>query len=114
MLDPKLSDGFFPKYFGLFVKPDGFVALVTSQNHLVMEDLIDHQELERKKVSATKENLALVTSQNHLVMEDLIDHQELERKKVSATKENLALVTSQNHLVLQITQNILEKNHLKV
>ena len=70
--------------------------------------------MERKKVSVTKENLVLVTSQNHLVTEDLIDHQEMERKKVSVTKENLVLVTSQNHLVLQITQNILEKNHLKV
>ena len=88
--------------------------LEMKKNFLAKEDLIDHQEMERKKVSVTKENLVLVTSQNHLVTEDLIDHQEMERKKVSVTKENLVLVTSQNHLVLQITQNILEKNHLKV
>ena len=62
---------------------------------------VRHQEMERKKVLATKENLVLVINQNHLVMEDLVHHQEMERKKVLATKENLVLVINQNHLVME-------------
>ena len=42
-----------------------------NQNHLVMEDLDNHQEMERKKVLVIKENLVLEINQNHLVMEDL-------------------------------------------
>ena len=48
-----------------------------------MEDLNDHQEMERKKVSVTKENLVL-------------------QKKIT-----------QNQQDLQIIQNTLEKKHLK-
>jgi len=58
--------------------------LEINQNHLVMEDLVHHQEMERKKVSVTKENLVL-------------------QKKIT-----------QNLLVSQIIQNTLEKKHLKV
>ena len=68
---------------------------------LVKEDLAHHQEMERKKVSVTKENLVLEINQNHLVMEDLVHHQEMERKKVSVTKENLVLEINQNHLVME-------------
>ena len=66
---------------------------------LVKEDLIDHQEMERKKALVTKENLVLEINQNHLVKEDQIDHQEMERKKALVTKENLVLEINQNHLV---------------
>src|SRR5210317_2669183 len=54
------------------------------ENPLVMEDLIDHQEMERKKVSGTKENLVL-------------------QKKITRNQQDL-----------QIIQNTLEKKHLKV
>ena len=66
---------------------------------LAMEDLIDHQEMERKKVLVIKENLVLEINQNLLVKEDLIDHQEMERKKVLVIKENLVLEINQNLLV---------------
>jgi len=58
----------------------------------------------------------LVINQNHLATVDLAHHQEMEKKKVLATKENLVLLkkTTRNQLVSQITQNILEKKHLKV
>ena len=51
---------------------------------MVKEDLIDHQEMERRKALAIKENLVL-------------------QKKII-----------QNQLVLQITQNTLAKKHLKI
>jgi hypothetical protein len=57
---------------------------VTNQNHLVMVDRVHHQEMVRKKVLVTKENLVLL-------------------KK-----------TPRNQLVSQIIQNTLEKKHLKV
>ena len=80
-----------------------------------MEDLTDHQEMERKKVSVTKENLVLAINQNPLAMEDLTDHQEMERKKVSVTKENLVLQKkiTRNQQDSQIIQNTLEKKHRK-
>ena len=70
------------------------------KKNLVMEDQVHHQEMERKKVLVTKENLVLVINQNHLVMADQVHHQEMERKKVLVTKENLVLVINQNHLVM--------------
>ena len=48
-----------------------------------MEDLVHHQETERRK--------ALAINQNHLT-----HHQEMERKKVLVTRENLVLEISQN------------------
>ena len=47
-------------------------------------------------------------------MEDQVHHQEMERKKVSAIKANLVLVINLNRQASQITQNILEKKHLKI
>jgi len=81
-----------------------------------MEDLVHHQEMERKKVSVTKENLVLGINQNPLVMEDLVHHQETVRKKVSVIKENLVLLKkiTRNQQDSQIILNILEKKHLKV
>jgi len=58
--------------------------LEINQKPPVMEDLTDHQEMERKKVSVTKENLAL-------------------QKRITRNQQDS-----------QIIQNILEKKHLKV
>ena len=60
------------------------LALEINQNLLVKEELIDHQEMERKKALATKVNLVSL-------------------KKIT-----------QNQLVLQIIQNTLERKHLTV
>ena len=83
---------------------------------MAKEDQIDHQEMERKKVLALKENLISEINQNLLAKEDQIDHQEMVRKKVLALKENLILLKKiiQDQLVLQIIQNTLEKKHLKI
>ena len=72
--------------------------------------------MERKKALAIKENLALKINQNLLAKEDQIDHQEMERKKALAIKENLASLKKmiQDQLALQIIQNTLEKETLKV
>ena len=61
--------------------------------------------MERKKVSALKENQVLG-----------INLQEMERKKVSALKENQVLPKKmkQNQLVLQTTQSTLGKNLQKI
>ena len=80
----------------------------------VMEDLAHHQEMERKKVLVTKENLVLEINQNHLVMEDLAHHQEMERKKVLVTKENLVLEINQNHLVMEDLAHHQEMERKKV
>ncbi|XOJ73060.1 DEAD/DEAH box helicase [Candidatus Pelagibacter sp. Uisw_114] len=77
------------------------LVLEINQNHLVMEDLAHHQEMEKKKVLVIKENLVLEINQNHLVMEDLAHHQEMEKKKVLVIKENLVLEINQNHLVME-------------
>ena len=100
------------------------------KNLLAKEDLKDHQEMEKEKALAIKENLVLEINQNLLVKEDPKDHQEMEKEKTLATKENLVLEINQNLLVkedlilqkkttlnqlaLQIIQNTLEKKHLKV
>ena len=77
-----------------------------NQNHLVMEDLAHHQEMERKKVLVTKENLVLEINQNHLVMEDLAHHQEMERKKSFwFTKENLVFAKKDNSKPTGFTNN---------
>ena len=60
------------------------LVIETNQNLLEKEDLKDHQEMEKEKALAMKENL------------------------VSLKK------TTQNQPVLQIIQNTLEKRHLKV
>ena len=54
--------------------------LEMKKNLLAKEDLIDHQEMERKKVSVTKENLVLVINQNPLVTEDLSSSRDGEKK----------------------------------
>ena len=59
---------------------------------------VHHQEMVRKKVLVTKENLVLVINQNHLATVDPAHHQEMVRKKVLVIKESLVLVISQNHL----------------
>jgi len=58
----------------------------------------------------------LVINRNHLATADQVHHQEMERKKVLVTKENLVLQKkmTRSQLVSQITQNTLEKKHLKV
>ena len=58
--------------------------MAINQNHLAMEDLAHHQEMERKKVLAIKENLVLL-------------------KKMT-----------RNQLASQTTLNTLEKKYLKV
>ena len=73
--------------------------LEMKRNLLVKEDLKDHQEMEKEKALATKENLVLEINQNLLVKEDLKDHQEMEKEKALATKENLVLEINQNLLV---------------
>ena len=77
------------------------LVLEINQNHLVMEDLAHHQEMERKNLLVIKENLVLEINQNHLVMEDLAHHQEMERKNLLVIKENLVLEINQNHLVME-------------
>ena len=90
------------------------LVLEINQNHLVMEDLAHHQEMERKKVLVIKENLVLEINQNHLVMEDLAHHQEMERKKVLVIKENLVLEINQNHLVMEDLAHHQEMERKKV
>ena len=92
------------------------------KNHLAKEDLTDHQEMERKKVSVTKENLVLEINQNPLVTEDL-DRSSRDGEKKSfgykgkssfGSKDKITSKPKDLQSNLQITQNILEKNHLKV
>ena len=62
-----------------------------------------------------QEDLALETNQDHLQKEDQTDHQEMEIKKALVLKGRKVSLKKMilGQLVLQITQNILDKNHQK-
>ena len=65
--------------------------MVINQNLQVMEDQAHHQEMEKRKVLVTKENLVMVTRENQVLPKKM----------------------TQNQLALQIILSILEENHQK-
>jgi superfamily II DNA/RNA helicase len=101
-------------------------VLETSQNPMTKVDQTSHQETERKKVLALKENQALETSHQETERKKVLvlkenqaletSHQETERKKVLVLKENQVLLKkiNQNQVVLQTIQSILKENLRKI
>ena len=77
------------------------IFLLINQKPLVLEDLVHHQEMERKKVSVTKENLVLGTNQNQ--QDSQIIQNTLEKKRLKV------------HLLVEIKKAIvlMERRSLK-
>jgi len=93
---------------------------VINQNPLVMEDLAHHQEMERKRVLVTKENLVLLkkTIQNQQVSQIILNtlekkhlktHQRVEKKKALVLMERRSLKAGMIDLKVSPSKNTVKK-----
>jgi hypothetical protein len=88
------------------------LVLVINQNNLVMEDQVHHQEMERKKVLVTKENLVLLkkmiqNQQASQTIQNTLARNHLKTLQLKVRKKNLVPMERKNLKVEMIDLKIL-------